>query len=620
MRIPYLCSHVGYGAMFVEYGEAGATLRATPDALDFGAVSVGLSLTLKVRVTNISGVQVSGQAMGLNAPFAVEGQANYVLVAGASKDITVRFTPSAPGDFYGELILSASQGQALEVPVSGQGLGTAPPADLCNEAPLVGAGVHNGSNAGAGTDGAASCAAASGADVWWRCVFADDGIGIFDTAGSSIDTVLSVYDTCGGQELACSDDVSATETYSRVTIDVSRVQTYVVRVAGKNGQTGNVRLSITGLRNAFGVAGRITRSGGGGLAGVTLTGLPGQPVTDDNGVYAATVPRGFSGTVRPVKAGWEFDPPERRYENVSDDVVGADYQAAPASYTIAGRVVSNRGGALSGVSLRGLPGKVVTDGEGRYSAEVSYGFTAEVVPELANHVFDPPRRSYQNVSADFIGQDYTGRHLTGELQIVLEPADLSGTGWRVDSGDWQNGGAVLRDLTVGGHRLSFRPVEGWTAPPLETFTIQADKCLKLTRHYQQITYLLALEARPARSGTIEATPPGDGNGRHVVGTLVRLRAKPEAGFQFARWVGDDADVDDDPAPETTVVRMTADRTVVAEFKRAPVKPAEEPDPESALRGPACGAGCGAGTALATPVILLGLADLKRRRSRCSRGT
>ena len=41
------------------------------------------------------------------------------------------------------------------------------------------------------------------------------------------------------------------------------------------------------------------------------------------------------------------DPPERTYPNVSDDIFDADYIARPATYTIAGRVTSSRGGTPS---------------------------------------------------------------------------------------------------------------------------------------------------------------------------------------------------------------------------------------------------------------------------------
>ncbi|MHC4727029.1 MAG: hypothetical protein ACYS17_07320 [Planctomycetota bacterium] len=70
------------------------------------------------------------------------------------------------------------------------------------------------------------------------------------------------------------------------------------------------------------ISGKIGLSGGEtitGLSGVEMQGLPGNPVTDENGFYTATVPYGFSGTVMPVKKGYTFMPANRNYRNITDN-------------------------------------------------------------------------------------------------------------------------------------------------------------------------------------------------------------------------------------------------------------------------------------------------------------
>ena len=42
------------------------------------------------------------------------------------------------------------------------------------------------------------------------------------------------------------------------------------------------------------------------LSGVAMKGLPGNPITGDNGYYSAEVPHGWSGTVIPIKPGYTF--------------------------------------------------------------------------------------------------------------------------------------------------------------------------------------------------------------------------------------------------------------------------------------------------------------------------
>jgi hypothetical protein len=62
-------------------------------------------------------------------------------------------------------------------------------------------------------------------------------------------------------------------------------------------------------------------------AGVTMSGLPGNPVTDGSGNYTGTVPNGWSGTVTPTKTNYTFTPANRVYSNVTSDKTGENYTA-----------------------------------------------------------------------------------------------------------------------------------------------------------------------------------------------------------------------------------------------------------------------------------------------------
>ena len=71
-----------------------------------------------------------------------------------------------------------------------------------------------------------------------------------------------------------------------------------------------------------------TISGTVGVAGVTMQGFPatGAPVaTDDSGVYTVQVEYGWSGTVRPIKPGYSFQPPEKTYTKVIANATKEDY-------------------------------------------------------------------------------------------------------------------------------------------------------------------------------------------------------------------------------------------------------------------------------------------------------
>ena len=84
------------------------------------------------------------------------------------------------------------------------------PNDDCFSASLVVEGIpaFEGDNALASNvdDDEASCSP-SDRDVWFEYAAGCTGFATVDTFGSGqVDTVLSVYDTCGGTELACNDD------------------------------------------------------------------------------------------------------------------------------------------------------------------------------------------------------------------------------------------------------------------------------------------------------------------------------------------------------------------------------------------------------------------------------
>jgi photosystem II stability/assembly factor-like uncharacterized protein len=63
------------------------------------------------------------------------------------------------------------------------------------------------------------------------------------------------------------------------------------------------------------------------LAGVTMNGLPGNPVTNAAGYYSAAVPHGWSGTVTPALLDYIFDPPSRTYASITSDFVNQYYTA-----------------------------------------------------------------------------------------------------------------------------------------------------------------------------------------------------------------------------------------------------------------------------------------------------
>ena len=130
-----------------------------------------------------------------------------------------------------------------------------PPAnDTCGVADIVLADGANGpfTSAGATQDGSSpSCGFDTSftQDVWFSYT-ASSGAGIysFDTEGSTTltDTVVSIYDGCGGNEIGCDDD-GGTGLLSLALANLTASQNVVVRVAGYQGATGIFNLNVNFL-------------------------------------------------------------------------------------------------------------------------------------------------------------------------------------------------------------------------------------------------------------------------------------------------------------------------------------------------------------------------------------
>jgi V8-like Glu-specific endopeptidase len=83
---------------------------------------------------------------------------------------------------------------------------------------------------------------------------------------------------------------------------------------------------VTVLDPTWDISGYV-RDGGTPVAGVTLAGLPGDPTTDADGFYIATVDHNWDGDVIPAKNCLEFTPYGRAYTNVNVDLTNQNYEA-----------------------------------------------------------------------------------------------------------------------------------------------------------------------------------------------------------------------------------------------------------------------------------------------------
>jgi len=108
----------------------------------------------------------------------------------------------------------------------------------------------NGSTVGATGLSTTTCGYKDTLDVWHSFVPELTGPHTISLCGSSFDTTLSIFDQCGGTELACNDDtdpgVCPFNVQSQITMILDKDTIYYLRVAGHNGQTGDYKLMVTG--------------------------------------------------------------------------------------------------------------------------------------------------------------------------------------------------------------------------------------------------------------------------------------------------------------------------------------------------------------------------------------
>jgi hypothetical protein len=156
-------------------------------------------------------------------------------------------------DRYGCEMLTAEDCAAVAGNFLGNGivcqLDTCPPVnDSCATALPVTDGtpaVEGDNNLASWEDDAeASCQEWSDKDVWYVYTATCTGTIAVDTEGSGQwDTILSVWDECGGTEIACDDD-SGTDSLSYLTFEAIAGESYYIRLASLWGVGGNFHINI----------------------------------------------------------------------------------------------------------------------------------------------------------------------------------------------------------------------------------------------------------------------------------------------------------------------------------------------------------------------------------------
>jgi hypothetical protein len=173
---------------------------------------------------------------------------------------------------------------------------------------------------------------------------------------------------------------------------------------------GDVTLDIHGKLNRHTIGGRLSRTGGTGMAGVSVRLVGSQTdqtaTTNAAGDYSfPNLPEGLDYVVTPSHDHYTFAPLSRSVNNLSANQT-ADFNGTLKTHAIGGRV-AEAGVALSGVtvSLGGSQSATATtDAQGNYSfPNLPAGGNYIVTPSRPHYAFTPATLAFNNLSADQAG-------------------------------------------------------------------------------------------------------------------------------------------------------------------------------------------------------------------------
>ncbi|PWT90000.1 MAG: hypothetical protein C5B55_10395 [Blastocatellia bacterium] len=263
------------------------------------------------------------------------------------------------------------------------------------------------------------------ASVWYRWTAPVSGTIFVSTQGSSIDTVLDVYqgsslNVCSlPTAIASNDDIGGFDTTSRLSFVATANSVYYIAVDSKFG-TGPFNLTIdTGVT----ISGKAQNVNGRGLQGITI-GIDGdrvaQVTTNASGAYSFTVPRGGTYTITPSDVSVAlWTPDQATFNNLQNDAPNTNFTATTPTPSITGELKNLTQGTsgitvtVGGSGITSKPCSIATNaGVTTYTcSNLNIRGDYQVTPSSTTYVFTPTLQVFNDLQGDIFqgaGSDFTG--------------------------------------------------------------------------------------------------------------------------------------------------------------------------------------------------------------------
>ena len=209
---------------------------------------------------------------------------------------------------------------------------------------------------------------------------------------------------------------------------------------------------------------------------------------------------------------------------------GAQWQVDGGAFHNSGSVVTNLSGGTHVVSFTSVPGFIKP-------ADQLTTIVSRTGTNLVTGVYTPD---------------------PGAVQVTINPpgAVTAGARWQVDGGVFQTNGAVVTNLSVGVHVVSFKTIGGWFAPGNQSVTIASDTLTNLAGTYSLTSGGLQVNLTPVGAVADGAQWQVDGGAFQTNGAVVVNLAAGDHLLTFkiiSGWV----------TPGNQIVSITGDTTNIA---------------------------------------------------------